>query len=84
VRFKLYVRTLSNTEATSAWDAGTLLTAVACTDATWNVDSETIAIATLSLVAGDEIQIELTRIPTDDGDTLVGNVLLEKLTIGVS
>lgn len=71
---KLYVRELPDNGAVESWSAGTNMTALAfTTNELWQYDSQTIALSTLSLVAGRYAQFELTRVGTNGSDTLVGD-----------
>jgi hypothetical protein len=54
------------------------------TNQSWQFDSEAFALATLSLVAGQMFQIELTRQGTDGDDSLVGDWILEHICVEFS
>lgn len=84
VVLKLYSRSQNNAAATSAWTAGTALATVTTSDATWNLDTETITLSTLGITAGDVRQFQITRTPTATEDTVTGNVLLESVTLEVA
>jgi hypothetical protein len=51
------------------------------TNTNWQYDSETIALSTLSLVAGRFAQFELTRQPADADDNLTGDWVLVQLVV---
>jgi hypothetical protein len=85
VRPVLYTRTLGDNVAVGAWDSGTDLTLIDIpTNANYQYDSQTISLASLSLVAGNLIQFELTRDPADASDDLVGDWELILLKISFS
>jgi hypothetical protein len=67
----IYVREVPDNAAVEAWSAATNLTALAFPNSTaFQYDTQTIALTTLSMVAGRVFQIELTRKGADAGDTL--------------
>ena len=74
VILRLYVREIPDNAAVEAWSAATELTAIDIpTNAYFQYDSQTIAFATLGLVAGRVAQFELTRYGGAAADTLVGD-----------
>lgn len=79
VKLNLYVREAADNTAVEAWSAATQLTDLSIpTNENFQYDSQTIALSTLSITAGNFVQFELTRDSTDVGDTLVGDwALLE-------
>lgn len=82
VRPALYVREFPDNAAPEAWSAATLLTAIDIpTNTNWQYDTQTIALATLGMVAGRFAQFELTRKGTDGSDTLTGDWTV--LAVGV-
>lgn len=54
------------------------------TNTNWQYDSETISLATLSLVAGRYVQFELTRQPADADDNLASDWVLVQLIVEVT
>ena len=82
---RLYVRTHADNTARGAWSAGLDLTAIAIpTNAYPQYDTQTIALSTLSLTAGNLVQFELTRKNSGVSDNLVGDWWLEYLTLRFS
>jgi len=83
VRPKLYAREAPNNLIVESWDAGTLLDAL--TMGTSNeflqYDIQTITLASLNLVAGRKAQFEITRLPSDGSDTLVGDWALSVVKV---
>jgi len=78
VAFKLYHRLEGTT--VGAW-GNYLLTTATTSDDTWQMFTQTILLSTLGITAGDYRQFEITRLPTDAGDDLVGNVALEMIVL---
>ena len=76
---KLYVREVPDNASVEAWSAGTELTTISIpTNENFQYDTQTIALSSLSLVAGRVAQFELTRNPGAGADDLSGDwVLLE-------
>lgn len=82
---KIYVREIPDNAAVESWDAGTNMTAIDIpTNENFQYDSQTIALTTLSLVAGRTVQIEITRVGTDGSDTLTGDWNLHELRVAFS
>ena len=80
---KVYVREFQDNTAPESWSAGTLMTALAFpTNENWQYDSQTIALSTLSMVAGRVFQCEITRAGADGSDTLTTDWTL--LMLGVA
>lgn len=80
---RVYVRELNAT--VESWSAGTDLTALSFgTNENWEDDSQTVALSTLSLVAGRRLQIELTRRGSDGSDTLTTDWTLLLFSVGFS
>jgi len=77
----IYVRDIPDNAVVGAWDAGTDLTAIALpTNEYFQYDTQTIALTTLGLSAGDVFQFELTRNTGSASDTLSGDwCLLEMI-----
>jgi len=80
---RVYVREFPDNASVEAWDAGTDLTAVSIPNSElWQYDSQSIALSTLSLVAGRVVQIELTRRGSDGSDTLTTDWTLMMCSVG--
>lgn len=75
----LYVREIPDNGAVESWSAGTNLTTLTMgtSNEYFQYDTQTIALSTLSITAGNLIQIELVRDTADAGDTLVGDYALK-------
>lgn len=82
---KIYVRELPDNLVVESW-AGTALTTITMgtSNLYYQYDSQTIALSTLSMVAGRVAQIELTRDATAGADTLVGDWVLLEVKISFS
>jgi hypothetical protein len=82
VRPVLYVREIPDNAAVEAWSSATLMTTISIpNNANFQYDSQTIALSTLSLVAGRVAQFELTRRGTDGSDSLSGDWVLQTLVV---
>lgn len=82
---KLYVRSILDNTAVGAWSAGTDLTVIDLPASTLRqYDTQTIALSTLGLVAGNMYQFELTRNTGSGSDTLVGHWSLTVVEISFS
>ncbi len=74
VGLKLYNRAIPDNGAVGSWSAGTILNDVDVpANEYFQYDSQEIALSTLGITAGDEIQFELTRINPQAGTELVGD-----------
>jgi len=79
----LYNRGIPNNAAVQSWTAATDLTDVSMPTTTefFQDDTQTIALSTLSVTAGEVTQFEMTRDTADGGDTLTGDWVLLLLKI---
>jgi len=72
---KLYVREISDNAAVESWSAGTNLTAVAMpANENFQFDTQSIALSTLGMTAGNISQFEFTRDGANGSDTLNGAI----------
>jgi len=79
---RLYTREVIHNTAIGAWSAAIAMAAIAIpTNTRFQVDTQTISLAALSLTAGRFAEIEITRNPAD---TLVGNWNLLSIKIEFS
>jgi hypothetical protein len=80
---KLYCREIPDAAAVESWDSGTNLTTLTMgtNNEYFPYDSQTIALSTLSLVAGRVAQFELTRNTGSGSDTLVGDWTLLEIKV---
>jgi len=80
---KLYVREMPDNGVVESWSAGTDMTAITMgtSNEYFQYDTQTIALTTLSLVAGRIAQIELTRNTGSGSDTLVDDWNLLELKV---
>jgi hypothetical protein len=82
VRPVVYVRESVDNSTIEAWLSATLMTPIDIpTNTNFQYDSQTIALSTLSMVAGRVAQFELTRRGTDGSDNLSGDWNLLNLVI---
>lgn len=82
VNLKLYVQEVPDNAAVEAWSSGTALTALTMpANEYFQYDSQTIALSTLSMVAGRSAVMELTRLGTG---TLSGDWTLLELKVAFS
>lgn len=79
----LYNRGIPNNAAVQSWSAATDLTDVSMPTTTefFQDDTQTIALSTLSITAGEVTQFEMTRDTADAGDTLTGDWALLLLKV---
>ena len=82
---KLYARSINIASAVGAWNAGTVMTAWAIpVNSFYQSYQQTFTVASLGLTAGNSGQLELTRVGSNVGDTLVGDFHLLNLTVSFS
>jgi hypothetical protein len=80
---RVYVREFPDNAAVESWSAGTDLTALSfTTNELWQYDTQTVSLATLSLVAGRVVQLELTRRGSDGSDSLTVDWTLLSFSVG--
>ena len=85
VGLKLYQQGNPDNAAPDAWDAGTVLTDIDIpTNVNFQYDSQTLTLASLSLVAGEVTHFELTRVDPVGGTELVGDWNLLELEVSFS
>ena len=85
VGLNLYQRGVPDNSGVDAWSAGTQLTDIDIPNSNlFQVDSQTITLASLGITAGELTQFELTRIAPSGGVNLVGDWALVQVTIGFS
>jgi hypothetical protein len=85
VGLNLYQRGVRDNLAVDSWSAGTQLTDIDIPNNNlFQVDSQTITLATLGVTAGELTQFELTRINPTGGTELVDDWALLNLTIEFS
>lgn len=86
VQPRLYYRLLPNNSAVGAWSAAQELANISIpTNANFQYSTQTIALSTLGMTAGNLYQIELTRRVTGvTGTNLAANYLLAELTLELS
>jgi len=85
VILKVYNRIIRNNLPVAAWSSGTELQPISIpANATFQYNSEIIAISTLGFNAGRTAQFELTRVGSSINDTLVGDYALLELIIDFS
>lgn len=74
IAMNLYNREIPNNSAPESWSSAFQMTDIDIpTNENFQYDSETIALSTLSITAGNYVQFELTRDTADAGDTLTGD-----------
>jgi hypothetical protein len=79
---KLYNRGIKDNVTVESWSAGTELTAIDIpTNEYWQQDSQSIALSTLGITAGELTQLQLTRNPAAASDDLVGDLSVVKVGI---
>ncbi len=85
VVLKVYSRGIPDNAAVEAWSAGYTLTAIDIpANEYYQYDSQTIALATLGLTAGRRYQLELTRTPAAEADTLDATWYMDSLEVSFS
>lgn len=86
VQPRMYYRLLPNNSAVGAWSAAQELANITIpTNANFQYATQTIALSTLGLVAGNLYQIELTRRITGvTGTNLAANFLMAELTLEIA
>jgi hypothetical protein len=79
---KAYVREMGDNVAVEAWSAGTDLTSLTMgtSNEYWQYDTQTIALSTLGLTAGNLFQMEITRNTGSGSDTLVDDWTVAQIT----
>lgn len=84
ISIQAYFRAFADGSATGAWSAAKAFSDLSVSDANWNYDTESFALATWGLSAGTAYQFEFTRNGGGGGDTLVGDWLLMLMTVRFS
>lgn len=85
VAINLYNREIPDNSSVEAWSTATQLTDINIpTNEYFQYDSETIALSTLGINAGNQVQFELTRDTADAGDTLTGDWDILTITVRFS
>jgi len=81
VRRQLYARDFPDNAAVGSWNSTALADAAFTTNELWQYDTDSVALASLSLTAGEEIQFELVRDADHANDTLVSDWALYSIMI---
>lgn len=84
VVLKMYHRAFGTGIAMPSWTSTVLTTLVIPTNQYYKTSTQTIALSTLSLAAGDSVQIELTRLGSDGNDDMVGDWYLHLFKVEFS
>ena len=85
VKIRIYKREISDNAAVGAWSSAYALTDIDIpTNVYFQLDSQTVSLASLGVTAGNLVQFELTRNGADAGDTLSGDWDLLSVRVVVS